>query len=46
VVQQEHVQTFAVDIPAITGPMAHVGFTAATGLLSANHDILGWEFHS
>jgi hypothetical protein len=37
-------QNYAIDIPAITGPMAHVGFTAATGGATAEHDILSWNY--
>lgn len=37
---------FAVDIVAVTGQMAHVGFTGATGGLSATQDILTWQFTS
>jgi hypothetical protein len=39
-------QHYAVDIPAITGASAHVGFTAATGGFTAEHDILSWQFTS
>jgi hypothetical protein len=37
-------RAFPIDIPAITGNTAHVGFTAGTGFLSAEHDILSWQF--
>lgn len=40
----EITRSFPIDIPAITGTTAHVGFTAGTGLLSANQDILSWQF--
>jgi hypothetical protein len=39
-------QNYPVNIPAITGQNAHIGFTAATGGLSAEHDILSWDFVS
>ena len=39
-------QSYLVDIPAITGPETHVGFTAATGGLMAEFDILSWDFTS
>ncbi len=39
-------QHYAVDIPAITGASAHVGFTAATGGFMAEHDVLSWQFTS
>lgn len=35
---------FPIDIPLITGNSANVGFTAGTGMLSANHDILSWQY--
>ncbi len=38
--------SFAIDIPSITGAFAHVGFTAGTGLLSANQEIVSWQFTS
>ncbi len=37
-------QHYVVDIPAITGASAHLGFTAATGGFTAEHDILSWRF--
>jgi hypothetical protein len=37
---------FPIDIPAITGNAAFVGFTAATGLSSADQEILSWQFNS
>jgi len=37
-------QTYTVDIPAVTGPTAYVGFTGATGGLEAEQDILCWQF--
>jgi hypothetical protein len=40
----ERTMSFPIDIPSITGNIAHVGFTAGTGFLSANHDILDWQF--
>jgi hypothetical protein len=40
--QMNHV--FPVDIPSVTGTPAHVGFTAGTGMLSANFDLLSWDF--
>ncbi len=43
---KEITQSFAVDIPAITGNTAHVGFTAGTGLLSADQEIVSWQFSS
>jgi len=39
-------RTFPIDIPSITGNTAHVGFTAATGLSTADHEILTWKFNS
>ena len=39
-------QSYNVDIPAIVGVTAHVGFTAATGGLTAELDILDWDFTS
>ena len=38
-------RTFPIDIPSITGSAAHVGFTAGTGLLSADQEILSWQFN-
>jgi hypothetical protein len=38
-------QSYPINIPAtIGGDTAHVGFTAATGGLSANHDVLDWTY--
>jgi Legume lectin domain len=37
---------FPIDIPGITGNTAFVGFTAATGLSSADQEILSWQFNS
>jgi hypothetical protein len=38
-------QHYAVDVPTIIGgSMAHVGFTGATGGLTAELDILSWDF--
>jgi hypothetical protein len=39
-------RTFPIDIPSITGNMAHVGFTAGTGLSTADQEILSWQFNS
>jgi hypothetical protein len=39
-------RTFPIDIPSVTGNTAHVGFTAATGLSTADHEILTWKFNS
>jgi len=39
-------RSFSIDIPSLTGANAHVGFTAGTGLLSADQDILSWQFVS
>jgi hypothetical protein len=39
-------RSFSIDIPSITGVNAHVGFTAGTGLLSADQEILSWQFTS
>jgi hypothetical protein len=39
-------QNYLVDIPSIVGPTAHVGFSAATGGLTAEQDILSWDFAS
>jgi hypothetical protein len=40
-------QDFSIDIPStITSNTANVGFTAGTGFLSANFDILNWQFSS
>lgn len=42
---QTFVTTFAVDFPALVGAnTAFVGFTGATGELTAIQDILSWEF--
>jgi hypothetical protein len=38
--------SFPIDIPSITGNSAHVGFTAGTGLSSADQEILSWQFTS
>jgi hypothetical protein len=38
-------QRYSVDIPTIIGdPTAHIGFTGATGGLTAELDILSWDF--
>jgi outer membrane protein assembly factor BamB len=37
---------FPIDIPSISGNVAHVGFTAGTGLSSADQEILSWQFNS
>jgi hypothetical protein len=39
-------RSFAIDIPSIAGNTAHVGFTAGTGLSSADQEILSWQFSS
>jgi hypothetical protein len=39
-------RAFTIDVPAITGKTAFVGFTGSTGGLSANLDILSWQFTS
>jgi hypothetical protein len=39
-------RSFAIDIVTITGQTAHVGFTAGTGLSSADQEILSWQFSS
>jgi len=39
-------RAFPIDVPAITGKTAFVGFTGSTGGLSANLDILSWQFTS
>jgi hypothetical protein len=44
--QTEITRAFPIDIPAITGNSAFVGFTGATGGLTANEDILSWQFTS
>ena len=46
ILQTEIVRSFPVDIPAVTGNTAFVGFTAGTGGLSADQDILSWQFIS
>lgn len=38
--------SFAIGIPSITGPTAHVGFTAGTGFLNADQEIVSWQFTS
>jgi hypothetical protein len=38
--------SFPIDILSITGNSAHVGFTAGTGLSSADQEILSWQFTS
>jgi hypothetical protein len=38
--------SFPIDIPSITGNTAHVGFTAGTGLSSADQEIVSWQFSS
>ena len=38
--------SFPIDIPSIAGNTAHVGFTAGTGLSTADQDILSWQFRS
>jgi hypothetical protein len=40
------VRTFPIDIPSITGNIAHVGFTAGTGGSSADQEIISWQFNS
>ncbi|MFL6451681.1 MAG: lectin-like domain-containing protein [Bryobacteraceae bacterium] len=44
--QKQVVHPFPFDIPAVTGAQAFVGFTGGTGGLSADQDILSWEFSS
>lgn len=39
-------QNYPIDIPSIAGPMAHVGFTAATGGATAEQDILAWSYET
>jgi hypothetical protein len=39
-------RAFALDIPSVTGNTAHVGFTAGTGMLSADQEIVSWQFTS
>jgi hypothetical protein len=39
-------RSFPINIPSITGATAHVGFTAGTGLLSADQEIVSWQFTS
>jgi hypothetical protein len=39
-------RSFAIDIVSVTGAVAHVGFTAGTGFLSADQEILSWQFNS
>lgn len=39
-------RSFPINIPSITGPSAHVGFTAGTGFLSADQEIVSWQFTS
>lgn len=46
VLLKELSRSFVIDIPAITGNTAHVGFTAGTGLLTADHEIVSWQFTS
>jgi hypothetical protein len=44
--QTQITRSFTIDIPGITGKTAFVGFTGGTGGLSANEDILSWQFNS
>jgi Legume lectin domain len=44
--QTQITRSFAIDIPSIAGNTAHVGFTAGTGLSSADQEILSWQFSS
>lgn len=44
--QTQITHNFPIDIPSITGNTAHVGFTAGTGLASADQEILSWQFTS
>jgi extradiol dioxygenase family protein len=37
------VLTYGVDLPALLGGEAYVGFTAATGARVNNHDVLSWK---
>jgi hypothetical protein len=39
-------RSFVIDIVSVTGATAHVGFTAGTGFLSADQEILSWQFNS
>jgi len=39
-------RSFAINIPLITGNTALVGFTAGTGLSSADQEIMSWQFTS
>jgi hypothetical protein len=39
-------RSFSIDIPLVTGTSAHVGFTAGTGFLSADHEIVSWQYTS
>jgi hypothetical protein len=39
-------RSFPINIPSITGATAHVGFTAGTGLFSADQEIVSWQFTS
>jgi len=43
---REITRSFGIDIPMITGNTAHVGFTAGTGLLNADQEIVSWQFSS
>jgi hypothetical protein len=42
--QKQVTHAFPFNIQAVTGNAAFVGFTAGTGGLSADHDILSWQF--
>lgn len=44
--QTQVTHAFPFNIQAVTGTAAFVGFTAGTGGLSADHDILSWQFTS
>ena len=44
--QKQVTHAFPFNIQAVTGTAAFVGFTAGTGGLSADHDILSWQFTS
>ena len=39
-------RSLPIDIPSITGSPAHVGFSAGTGLSSADQEILSWQYNS
>lgn len=44
--RNEVMHPFPFDIPGAIGAQAFVGFTGGTGSLSADQDILSWEFSS